>query len=167
LGWSVPFVCVTMVCVVIGGVIRVVMGVGYVTRILRIIGRLRVLIERGWMAVEGVVEAWIGRCVGWWGCICYVSITFQAVSEKDQFDLRSVGFVRMCIWCRCDCWSSVIPPIGRMSCLCSIPSPLPSFFPFFLLKQRHHTTNPTTTASAKAPPAAPPAIAATGVFSPA
>ena len=55
------------------------------------------LIERGWMAVEGVVEAWIGRCVGWWGCICYVSITFQAVSEKDQFDLRSVGFVRMCI----------------------------------------------------------------------
>jgi hypothetical protein len=160
-------VCVTMVCVVIGGVIRVVMGVGYVTRILRIVGGLRVLIERGWMAVEGVVEAWVGRCVGWRGCICYVSITFQAVGEKDQFDLRSVGFVRMCIWCRCDCWSSVIPPIGRMSCLCSIPSALPSFFPFFLLKQRHHTTNPTTTASAKAPPAAPPAIAATGVFSPA
>lgn len=89
--------CVTMVCGVIGGVIRVVMGVGYVTRILRIIGGLRVLIERGWMAVEGVVEAWVGRCVGWRGCICYISITFQAVGEKDQFDLRSVGFVRMCI----------------------------------------------------------------------
>lgn len=55
------------------------------------------LIERGWMTVEGVVEAWVGRCVGWRGCICYVSTTFQAVSERDQFDLRSVGFVRMCI----------------------------------------------------------------------
>ena len=86
-----------MVCVVIGGIIWVVMDVGYVTRILGIVGRLRVLIERGWMAVEGVVEAWVGRCVGWWGCICYVSVTFQAVSEKYQFDLRSVGFVRMCI----------------------------------------------------------------------